>query len=1037
MQKTLLRQLKRSLGVGTEAELATLLQTAQAAASSADPALRGLLDGFADLLARVDASYEQYERDLELRTRSLEISSGELSTTNEKLRQSLAGREKALRSLRETLRDLLPEVTGPDSQDDDIADLDIAALSHRIAEMVFESELGRRELANQKFALDQHAIVSITDAAGNILYANERFCQISGYAQEELIGHNHRLVSSGVHPPELFNDMWSTISRGEVWHGEICNRTRSGEHYWVNATIVPLLDTAGRPERYIAIRTEITDRKRMEIQLLEQLHLVEALFESIPLPIYLKDIDGHYLRLNRAFEEFFQVRRASFIGRTLHDLMPEIDARQHTVRDAELFANRLPQSYEAVVHSKDGVAHDTLYCKTILTRHDGSVSGLLGVIVDITERKQAEAAILRAKEAAEAASLAKSDFLANMSHEIRTPMNGVIGMTDLALDTALTEEQREYLSIIKSSAEALLTIINDILDFSKIEAGKLQVEAISFDLHRVIADTLKSIALRAHEKGLELVGEVPNEVPRHVLGDPNRIRQVLINLIGNAIKFTERGEITLHCEVVEDQNSQVVVHFWVRDTGIGIAADKQQLIFEAFTQEDTSTTRRYGGTGLGLSISRRLVELMGGRIWMDSVVGQGSTFHFTTRLQHDLAPPQPIDHQIDLRGKHLLIVDDNATNRQVLSGMLAAWDITTREANSGAAALKIMRETTTPFDVIILDAQMPEMDGYALAQQLRAEFSPLPPLLMLSSSAMRGDGLRCQEAGIAGFFAKPIASEELLAAICRLFDGQATAAGEHKSVLTRHTLHELQRSLDVMLVEDNPTNQKLGLSLLEKWGHRTQLAGDGQQALDLFAERQFDLIFMDMHMPVMGGLEATRLIRQLEQEKGLARTPIIAMTAAALEADREACFTAGMDDFIAKPIRTKELLEKLLAFGGYVEVTAADLPAFDYAAALQLADRETVEIIAGIFLETWPRDIENMRSGLANDDIKVIERTAHSFKGSLGSFRAEPAIRVAADIETRARQGDLDGLAGKIDSLEREILSLSAHLQLIADNFSG
>jgi nitrogen fixation negative regulator NifL len=776
MQKNLLRQLKRSMGVGSESELSDLLISMEAAAASADPALHGILNGFGDFLARVNASYEQYERDLDLRTRSLELSSSELSESNEQLRLSLAAREHALRSMRETLRDLLPD-NSAGSASATLADEDIAALSRRIAGLVAESEVGRRELANQKFALDQHAIVSITDTAGNILYANDRFCEISGYARAELIGQNHRIVNSGTHPAELFRDMWSTITGGQVWRGEICNRARDGHLYWVSATIVPLLGDQGIPEQYIAIRTDITDRKRMETQLSEQLHLVEELIEAIPLPVYLKDTLGRYIRLNRAFEQFFHIRRENYLGRTLHDLLSPEDARVHAEKDAELFAAKGTQSYEAMVHSCDGEIHDAIYRKAVLTRRDGSVSALLGVIVDITDRKQAEREIVRAKEAAEAASRAKSDFLANMSHEIRTPMNGVIGMTDLALDTELTAEQREYLSIAKSSAESLLTVINDILDFSKIEAGKLLVENISFDLHRLIADVLKPLAIRAHEKGIELISEGIHTVPRFVLGDPSRIRQVLVNLVGNAIKFTETGEIILSTELMQQHHGHAIIHFAVRDTGIGIAEDKQDLIFDAFAQEDTSTTRKYGGTGLGLSICRRLVELMGGRMWLNSQLGEGSTFHFSVELQ--------------------------------------------------------------------------------------------------------------------------------------LTEQSVSAPGQ---LITRHSLREARPMLNVLLVEDHPTNQKLALGLLEKWGHLATLAQNGQEAIDLLDRQSFDVVLMDMQMPVMSGIEATERIRAREAELHLPRTPIIAMTAAAMQDDRDACLAAGMDDYLSKPIKVKELHEKLHAY---------------------------------------------------------------------------------------------------------------------------
>jgi len=1035
MQKTLLRQLKRSMGVGDEAELNAVLSAMRTAAEAAEPSLRGVLEGFGDFLGRVGSSYEQYERDLDLRTRSLEISSAELSGSNEKLRHELLSREGALSSLREVVRDLLHS-TGSDNTVSLLGGDDIADLSRRIGELVAESEFGRRELANQKFALDQHAIVSITDAAGTIVYANDRFCKISGYSREELIGCNHRIINSGIHLPEVFRDMWGTIVLGSVWHGEICNRARDGRFYWVSATIVPVLGNDGQPERYIGIRTDITDRKRMETELSEQLHLVEALIEAIPLPVYLKDTTGRYIRLNRAFEMFFNVDREAFLGRTLLDLLPPEDARLHIEKDAELFANKGMQNYEAVVHSRDGLRHDTIYRKAALTHRDGSVSGLLGTIIDITDRKQAEAEILKAKEAAEAANRAKSDFLANMSHEIRTPMNGIIGMTDLTLDTALTEEQQEYLSIVKSSAESLLTIINDILDFSKIEAGKLLVEQIPFDLHRVLADTLKNLALRTHEKNLELISEIMPDVPRHLLGDPSRIRQVLVNLVGNAIKFTEKGEIALRTELITLANGQAGLHFAVRDTGIGIAPEKQSLIFDAFSQEDTSTTRRYGGTGLGLSISRQLVGLMGGEVWLESQLGQGSTFHFSVKLAVDQQPPQPITKQIELRGRRILVVDDNATNRRVLCGTLAAWDVKVQDAESGAAALEIMRQPDQSIDCILLDAHMPEMDGYELAQRLHAEHPELPPMLMLSSGAMRGDGQRCQEAGIAGFFSKPISSEELLAALCRVFDATEQQVASPQHLLTRHALREVQRTLDILLVEDHLINQKLALGLLEKWGHRATLANNGQEALVFFGQRTFDLILMDMQMPVMGGLDATLRIREMERTLNLHRTPIIAMTAAAMQSDREACLAAGMDEYLSKPIKVKELLEKLLTFGGQMEVSDEAPLAFDYAAALITADRETVEIIAGVFLDTWQRDIERLRDGVSQKDAGLTERTAHGFKGSLASFAAEPAVRVAADLESRARQQKLEGMSPDIDSLEREIGVLVTHLKVIAASVS-
>jgi PAS domain S-box-containing protein len=905
IRKLLLRQLRRTIAIADEAELAALLASP---VDGRNPSWQALAGGMSDFLERVSGSYEQYERDLALRTRSLEISSAELTAANDKLRHELMQREAAIRSLRQLISELLPR-HGESAESSEPASDDIAVLSRRIGELVHDSEASRRALANQKFALDQHAIVSMTDAQGNITYANDKFCAISGYTRAELIGRNHRIVKSALHPPSFFRDMWACIAEGEVWHGEICNRARDGHLYWVSATIVPLLDEHGLPEQYIGIRTDITDRKA------------------------------------------------------------------------------------------------------------------------------AEAVVLQAKEAAESASRAKSDFLANMSHEIRTPMNGIIGMTDLALDTDLTAEQREYLGIVKSSAEALLTIINDILDFSKIEAGKLLVEEIPFNLHRLLGETVKSLALNAHEKNLELICEIPPEIPRHLLGDPGRIRQVLINLIGNAIKFTDRGEIAVHAALLASRESIAEIRISVRDTGIGISPEKQELIFESFTQEDTSTTRRYGGTGLGLSICRRLVELMGGAISLESQAGFGSIFHFVIPLHIDPQPQPEEETSLDLAGHRLLIVDDNATNRHVLGGLLAAWQIDVDYTESGPAALALMRQPGRHFDAIILDAQMPDMDGYELARRLQQEHEQLPPMMMLSSSAMRGDAQRCREAGIAAYFSKPISGEELHSALGLLLAGQGATTCQRPSI-NRHALRERQRPLDILLVEDHPINQKLACGLLTKWGHRVTLAANGHEALTHFAERRFDLILMDLQMPVMGGLEATRRIRESELQQQLPSTPIIAMTAAAMDEDRTACLAAGMDDYVSKPMHIAEVLEKLAAIGGS-EPAAARLAGFDYRAALQRADQETIAIVAGVFLDTWERDIDRLRTAITADDPHLAERTAHSFRGSLACFSAEPAVSLAASLENRARQGELLQLNDEIDALEREIRTLAEHLAPLAISNSG
>ncbi len=997
MHRLLLRQLKGSLGVAGEAELQPLCDKLLHLAAREDiaPDVAVALAGLPAFLRRVGEAYAQAERDQALRTRSLELSSEDLNRAYARQEQELVAREQSIASLRETANRLLGQMGLPALSPEDAS---LESLSQLMDTLVRERESSRirlhqahSSLEQQKFALDQHAIVSVTDVEGFIIEANDRFCEISGYSREELVGRNHRVVKSGIHPPAFYQEMWDTIVHGRVWQGEVCNRSKDGRLYWVSATVVPFFDDLGVPYQYIAIRTDITARKLAEARLDEQLHFSRQVLDTLPVPLYFKDTQGRYQGFNRAFADFFGIEPSLWIGRHVRDLLPPELAEQHVARDEEVFARGGRQSYEIELITPAGARYDTLYNKAALTRPDGSVRGLVGTIMDISERKRWEAEILRAKEAAENANRAKSDFLANMSHEIRTPMNGVIGMTELALDTELTEEQRDYLEAVQMSANALLSIIDDILDFSKIEAGRLDVEQIPFDLEKVCADALRTVAVRADQKGLELLARRGPGVPRRLLGDPGRLRQILLNLLGNAIKFTERGEIEVAVELAEPGAAGQVLHFCVSDTGIGIAPEKQEHIFEAFAQEDSSTTRRFGGTGLGLTICSRLCELMGGRIWVDSVPGQGSAFHFTLQLPTDgAAAPEP---ERRLSGKPaLLLVVANARQRCRLQGLLASWGATVVAAASGAEGLALLEQGQ--WNGVVADSRPADGDAGDLLGHLARSPGRVPLLMLLSPSRMRQEIARCKALGVGNYLGKPALADELWRSLQALLE--PAVAGVPATVA--EAAGTPPAGLEVLLAEDHPVNQQLMRNMLERMGHRVTLARHGGEAVAAAARRRFDLVLMDMQMPEMGGEQATRLIRADEQARGLTPLRIYALSAAARREDRQRGLAAGMDGYLLKPLQQKDLQEVLagLARPGQEE------GGFDYGRMLEGADRDVLQIIGDVFPGLARLEMAAMEEALAAADWERLGRVAHSLRGAAANFGPSPLVQQAAEVERLA-----------------------------------
>jgi two-component system, sensor histidine kinase and response regulator len=669
-------------------------------------------------------------------------------------------------------------------------------------------------------------------------------------------------------------------------------------------------------ERTRQLQEEVDERIRAEETLSVERGMLRALIDNVPDFMYVKDAESRFVVANASLARSRGLKSPNeMLLKSDFDFYPEELASGYYIDDQQVIRSKQPL-FDREEESFDSLGNKTWVLTTKVPLFDkaGHVTGLAGVGRDITERQRTEREMQAATETAEAASRAKSEFLANMSHEIRTPLNGVIGMTDLALETELNAEQRECLETVKTSADSLLTVINDILDFSKIEAGKIDLDPLDFNLRDSLEATLKTLALQAHGKGLELLCEVASTVPPAVRGDPGRLRQILVNLVGNAIKFTNHGEVALGVSAVETGAKECLLKFTVSDTGIGIAPEKQKLIFEPFTQADTSTTRQYGGTGLGLTISARLVAMMGGTIWVESELGRGTRFCFTARM--GIGDPQAVVAEAIpareiLRGVKVLIVDDNRTNRGILERMLRNWEMKSGSVEGGKEALaqlSFARNAGEPYRLILMDMHMPGMDGFELVERVRQNPElATTTIMMLTSADHRQDASRCRTLGVLAYLVKPISQSELHEAIARALGAKAQdlKVSPTKQGLSQR-VHDSPEFLRVLLVEDNAVNQRLAARLLEKRGHRVVVAGNGQEALTALEKGAFDLVLMDVQMPVMDGLEATAAIRNKEQVSG-SHQLVIALTAHAMKGDQLRCLDAGMDGYLSKPIRTQEL----------------------------------------------------------------------------------------------------------------------------------
>lgn len=762
--------------------------------------------------------------------------------------------------------------------------------------------------------------------------------------------------------------------------------------------------------------------------------------------ISIKDAHHRFLMINQAGAELFHKSEAEIIGTSIHDVFTPESARRICARDDEILAGGETASYELQATTRAGEKRTFWSTRVPYRDGTGKIVGVISINRDISAQKQIANELECARDTALASARLKSEFLANMSHEIRTPMNGVIGMTGLLLDTEMSATQLEYTRNIESSAEALLIIINDILDFSKIEAGLLRFEKIAFELRAVVEGPVVSIAERAHAKGLELAAFVHEDVPTNLLGDPGRLRQVLTNLVGNAVKFTEHGEVVVNVSRVTETKSHVIVRFEVQDTGIGVSSTSRARLFDPFTQADGSMTRRYGGTGLGLSISKQLVELMGGQIGLDSRVGSGSTFWFTAKFEKQTHPVGPqCQAPGALNGVKVLIVDDNARNRQILDQQARSWGMLATQAESGEQALELLRGEAAkgePFVLAMLDLMMPAMDGFELAQAIKSDSATASTLLvLLPSYGRRGHGQRARQLGIAAYLEKPVRQAQLhdclLAVIAR---GPEPVQVTPPPLLTRHSLREdelrsatlLNANVRIIIAEDDAINQQVALGQLQTLGYHAEVATNGRELLAAMEQTDYDLVLMDCQMPVMDGYAATAEIRR--REGASRRTIIIAMTANALDGDRDKCLAAGMDDYLSKPIKSERLRlmlrQWLTASDGAHPVTAGNhkkVPVLDQAHIASLRLVPQTGFLAGlidVFIDEAALSLKAIHEAVGRDDKAEVHRLAHRLKGSCANMGATQMAAVAAGLEG----DDRDQVAASLPALEREFLLLRTEL---------
>ncbi|KAB2953451.1 response regulator [Heliorestis acidaminivorans] len=887
------------------------------------------------------------------------------------------------------------------------------------------------ELHKLSQAIEQNPVtIVITDKDGTIEYVNPNFCKITGYSQEEAIGANPRILKSDLTPQSLFKELWTNIKAGQEWRGELINKKKNGELYWENLVIAPLTDEKGEITHFVAIQEDISDLKKAQKDLLDQLAFIEKLIDDIPNPIFYRDSDGKFLGCNKAYEAALGVKGVELIGKTTFDMdfFPK-EYRDHyeqqverVIREGTVFHDSLQLPFS------DGKLHDVLFWISGFRLSDGSPGGLTGIIVDVSELRQKEEELRQARREAEEATEAKSMFLANMSHEIRTPMNAIIGMAYLTLKTELTAKQRDYVGKIYNAGTALLQIINDILDFSKIESDNLSMEQIDFFLDDVMQTVVDFNCSKASEKGLEFLYHIPADLPRNLVGDPLRLGQVLTNLVNNALKFTSEGLVSVDVQLLERKNNKVQLQFNVSDTGIGLSPEVADKLFQPFTQADGSTTRKHGGTGLGLSISKRLVEMMDGTIGVESKLGVGSRFTFN--VWFELSEVQQQERTIIpevLNNMRMLVVDDNPMAQEILIEYLQSAGFRVDAAVSGEEALAILQreQQIDPFGLIFLDWQMPGINGLEVARLIKESYdsASMPAIVMISAFDREELRQKTEELSLEGLLIKPIGQSMLIDKIVEIF---APAKGSMlNSFLIREVDYNLA-GLQVLLAEDNEVNQQIAVELLQGQGISVDVVATGKEAVDkIFSTDEnnfYDLVLLDLEMPEMDGFEAAQIIN-----KAYPDLPLIALTAWAMERERDRCFAVGMKGHVLKPIDPQVLFTTLAKFNPHKGIGKEFLPTRPFSRGTEPIDSD-LQSIRGIdaeeglkrlvgngslykkllrqFAENQKEAPAILREALRENDKALATRIAHTVKGVAANLGAYEVSKASAAIEESLRKSE-------------------------------